>query len=186
MTDGKERVPRRAKASHVDIVLYEIDMFEHCFHRLQAGKWAEKKDYYLCIEGFLLHYRNLIEFFGSHHGLRANTPEGWSPRGLTDAELASIQNRDLLRDYHSSISRYLGHCDGIRADKDRDWKYVEMYGRIEPHLLSFRQLFPSEPTGGKGTLVLGARSASTETTSSYSVVFDPARIPIGVPKKSDR
>ena len=102
------------------------------------------KDYYLHVEGFLLHYRNLIEFFGNHGGLRAGSPEVWSPRTLSDDEVTSIVSAGLLDEYHGPISRYLGHCDEIRAEKDRAWQHIEMYAKIEHLLRNFRKLFPSQ------------------------------------------
>src|SRR2546426_2773016 len=43
----------------------------------------------------LLHYRNLIQFFGNHSGLRAGRPGDWSPtKTLSEAEVASIQRSE--------------------------------------------------------------------------------------------
>jgi hypothetical protein len=185
MAPTEKTVSRPGKGDHVEIIFYEIDMLEYCFQRLREKKWAEERDYCLCIEGFLLHYRNLIEFFGNHHGLRADRPQEWSPRRLTDAELTSIQNQDLLRDYHSLLSRYLGHCDGIRARRGRNWEYVEMYNRIAPLLKNFRHLFPSKTFFSKEVTTLGAESVSTKSSSSV-LSFDPSQFSLGAAKKSGK
>ena len=146
-------------------------MLEYCFGRLREGKWAERRGYYLCIEGFLLHNRNLTEFFGNHGGLRVRQPQNWSPRTLSEAELKSIQDRHLLDSYHALISRYLGHCDGIRAEKDRDWKHIEMNLKMEPLLTNFRKLFPSRSEAVKDEPVLGPESVSTAATSFRQIRF---------------
>jgi hypothetical protein len=177
-------VSRPQKLNHVETILYEMDMLDYCFRRLREGNWAEIKDYFLCIEGFLLHYRNLIEFFGNHGGLRAGKPEVWSPRTLSVDEITSIENGSLLDEYHGPISRYLGHCDEIRAEKDRTWQHIEMHTKIEPLLINFRKLF--SPRGApKKVGVLTPESLSTATTSSFSSL-NPDQLPAGVQKKSGK
>jgi hypothetical protein len=168
MEGNAETVSRLLKLNHVETILYEMNMLDYCYSRLRERKWANANDYYLCIEGFLLHYRNLIEFFGNHHGLRAGRPEVWSPgRTLSGAEVASIQDGSLLEEYHGPISRYLGHCDEIRAEKDRDWKHIEMYAKIEPLLTNFRKLFPPQQRTPRNVPGLDAASVSTATVLSH-------------------
>jgi hypothetical protein len=141
MESNAERVSRPPKLEHSETILYEMNMLDYCYSRLRERKYADANDYYLCIEGFLLHYRNLIQFFGNHTGLRAGRPEDWSPaKTLSESELASIQNANLLNDYDWPISQYLCHCTPIRAERDREWKHIEMYERIAPLLANFRKL----------------------------------------------
>ena len=161
-------VSRPAKCSQVETILYEIDMLQYCFGRLQSHHWTGEKDYYLCVEGFLLHYRNLIEFFGNRGGLRAGTPSDWSPKVLSDGEVRSIVNAKLIGEYRGLISRYLSHCDKIRAEKDRGWRHVEMYEKIEPLLVNFGKLFPSSPRPAVAAAGTNMWNASTASTSSYS------------------
>jgi hypothetical protein len=173
MEGNAETVSRPPKLNHVETILYEMNMLDYCYSRLRERKWANAPDYYLCIEGFLLHYRNLIEFFGNHQGLRAGEPQVWSPgRTLSNAEVASIQNGSLLEEYHGSISRYLGHCDEIRAEKDRDWKHIEMYAKIEPLLTNFRKLFPPQRRMPRKVPGLDATSVSTATVFSHGSLIE--------------
>ncbi len=163
MEDNAATVSRPRKLEHVQTIHYEMDMLDYCYGRLRERKWADANDYYLCIEGFLLHYRNLIQFFGNHTGLRAGNPKDWSPRPLSDAEVVSIQNASLLAEYDGQISQYLCHCTPVRAERDIEWKHIEMQGKIAPLLTNFRKLFPSEPRKPKEMLMLGAESVSTAT-----------------------
>jgi hypothetical protein len=59
-----ESFARPNKQSDAQTVLYEIDMFRFAASRLLRGKWESDKDQWLYLEGFLVHYRNLIEFLG--------------------------------------------------------------------------------------------------------------------------
>ena len=142
----EETVSRRPKLDHIETIWYEMDMLEYCYRGLCERKFTDVNAYYLCIEGFLLHYRNLIQFFGNHTGLRARDFKEWSGKALSDAEAASIQNARLHDEYDSPISRYLCHCSEIRAERDVEWKHIEMYEGIAPLLANFRKLFPSHPT----------------------------------------
>jgi len=109
MENNEETVSRPLKLNHVETILYEMDMLDFCFRRLRERKRAGA-DYNLCIEGFLLHYRNLIQFFGNHMGLKAGKPAEWSlQRRLSDAEIAAIQDASLLKQYDGPISIYLCH-----------------------------------------------------------------------------
>jgi hypothetical protein len=179
-----ETVSRPPKEKHVETILYEIGMLDHCFGRLGEGRQAKGKDYYLCVEGFLLHYRNLIEFFGNHGELKARVPEEWAPRRLLRAEVASIQSAALYKKHRSPISRYLSRCSKIRAEEDRGWKHVEMYKEIEPLLENFRKLFPSSPRPARMDEMLDSESASTAIMSilSPSILLDSELIALGLRK----
>jgi hypothetical protein len=170
---------------HVETILYEIDMLDHCFARLGEPWQARGKDYNLCLEGFLLHYKNLIEFFGDREELRAGKPEQWSPKALSPAEVASIQNVDLHKTYHESISRCLNHCNRIRAEAGISWKRVEMYEEIKPLLENFRKLFPSVP---RPVAILGPEDASTVSSVSIlspSILLDCERTALGLRKPDE-
>ena len=68
---------RSPKSNAMDVLLYEREMLQHCAETVK-GKQArftqslsdqDRAEYYLGIEGFLLHFRNLLGFFinkGSH------------------------------------------------------------------------------------------------------------------------
>ena len=134
---------RPEKGNHLNTILYEIGMLEFCFETLttNAGKWRDNRDSYICLESFLLHYRNLVEFFGGEAGLRSSAPDEWSPRHLTAEEVASISDRKPCDKYRGPISAYLQHCTPKRANFDRGWNIGEMYEEIQPLIGSFRRLF---------------------------------------------
>jgi hypothetical protein len=166
-------VSRRLKLSHLDTIFYEMDMLDYCFQQLLKGKWSDERDYFLCIEGFLLHYRNLIEFFGNDHDLKAGEPHDWSPRKLSPDDLASIQDVTLNKRHNGQISQYLSHCTKSRADRDRDWDHVAMYKEIEPLLQNMRKLFEAKQREIHQVNLLGGTSASTATMSVFDSMNDP-------------
>jgi len=140
MTDPRT-ASRPKKLEHLDTLRYEIHMLDYCHHQLQRGEWSDRESYYLSIEGFLLHYRNLVEFFSSTGDLKACEPEVWfQRRELTEEELSSIQDRNLHKKYMGEISQYLSHCTKGRAIRDRDWNVLEMYADISPCLENFSRL----------------------------------------------
>jgi len=161
-------------------IIYDIDMLDYCFERLR-GPWRRKgKEYNLCLEGFLLHYRNLIEFFASHgKGLRADNPEEWTSTGLSQEDVDSIRNVKLFETYHSDISQHLTHSGKARAEGVIHWKPVEMYEQIGPLLGNFRKLFPSVPRPEAS--ILSAIDASTASLSILpsSAVLDSEAIALG-------
>lgn len=57
-----------ARLNHADKILYEIYMLRFTAQRLlehhQQANWRDRKDAWVYLEAFLLHYRNLIEFLG--------------------------------------------------------------------------------------------------------------------------
>jgi hypothetical protein len=58
---------RSAKNSHLDTIRYEIGMLGYCYREFAGAKHTEPLRN-LLIEGFLLHFRNLVEFFsGARH-----------------------------------------------------------------------------------------------------------------------
>jgi hypothetical protein len=177
--DRADAVSRPSKENHVDTILYEMDMLDYCFGRLRESRYTHEQEYNLCIEGFLLHYRNLIEFFGNHgRGLRAGMPEHWSPKPLSDGDRRSILDASLLKDYSEDLARYLTHCNEIRARKDIEWKHIEMYERIKPLLENFRRLFPSSPREARAVHeMMGAHTSSTSehsTSMTESELMDSA------------
>lgn len=118
-------------------------MLEYSYEMLVAklGKWGDLRNGFIYLEAFLLHYRNLIEFFGGEAGLNSSRPDVWSPRKLNDEEIASISDRRLCDQYRSAISAYLQHCTPVRANRDRWWNVYDMYKRIRPLVDTFQRLF---------------------------------------------
>src|SRR5215469_987471 len=85
---------RPEKGSHLSTIQYEIEMLEFCYNALisNVGKWGDIRMAWACLEAFLLHYRNLVEFFGNEGDLKAADSGVWSPRKLTNEELKSISD----------------------------------------------------------------------------------------------
>lgn len=54
---------RPEKLSNRDTIIYEIDMLHHCHQKLVRER-PPNIEGYLLLECFLLHYRNLLDFFG--------------------------------------------------------------------------------------------------------------------------
>ena len=178
-------VSRPRKLTHLVTILYEIDMLNFCYRKLREDKWKDRRDYYLCIEGFLLHYRNLIQFFGNDHDLKAGEPDVWSPKKLTEEELSSIQDRGPFKRHNGRISQYLSHCTKRRADRDVEWEDAAMYEEIRPLLENFGRLFPSRPRDKTWIAVGPGETVSTASISEYDSGLDSPTInPKGEPDKN--
>ena len=141
---------RRAKASQIDTVRYEIDMLDFCFGRCMEppGRW-EEGDHDVYLECFLVHYRNLIEFLGgaNHHredDLSTSKPEEWAEGRVDTNEIRKIRNsvQNLDQSYYSDISKYIQHCTAKRHEVDRGWDVNEMFGELNGILSAFETAFP--------------------------------------------
>ena len=135
---------RPEKGNHLSTILYEMEMLEFCYESLVngVGKSGDMRRTFICLEAFLLHYRNLVEFFGGEAGLKSSEPSVWSPRVLNAEEVASISDRQLCEKYRGPISAYLQHCTPLRANLDRSWNVYEMYKEIRPLIDRFQRCFP--------------------------------------------
>lgn len=54
---------RPDKLTDAQTILYEIDMLRFSRNRLSEGNFQSDADEWIYLEAFLLHFRNLIEFF---------------------------------------------------------------------------------------------------------------------------
>ena len=135
---------RRPKESHLDTIDYEIEMLGFCAQAVTHRQHSAPKDRYVYLEGFLLHYRNLIRFFsGEHHradDLSTSNSAAWAARNLTPDELTAIRVPAKILDtkYFGEISKYLHHCTLLRHDVDRGWDIEIMVREIEPILIAFQ------------------------------------------------
>src|SRR5580693_7945426 len=116
---------RRPKESHRDTVSYEIDMLAFCAERLKrAGSEGDKALY---LEGFLLHYRNLVRFFSARNSraddLSMADPIVWANREPSSRVVSAITEPAARLDnaYFDPISKYLQHCTRLRHEQDRFW-----------------------------------------------------------------
>jgi hypothetical protein len=143
---------RREKESDADTVLYEIDMLRFARDRLLSPQpWWEERDEWLYLEDFLLHYRNLIEFFGKkgprESDLSILRPDCiWPGRVPDKAILDSLTKPDLwekydTRDNDKAISEYLHHCTTQRTET-MHWNVRIMYEELLPLIENFESLLP--------------------------------------------
>ena len=167
---------RPRKGSHLETVKYEIDMLRFCLERLRAdSKQRDQGEVNLLIEGFLLHYRNLLEFFsGVHHrsddDLSTRAARVWAERELTGEELAVMQAPAIVLDtqYFQVISKYLQHCTEQRHLADRGWDIDGMYEQVHPILSAFEKSF----LGGTVIVTKGSSDLSgshTATMTTYNI-----------------
>jgi hypothetical protein len=98
------QISRPSKYTNAETVLYEIDMLR--FTAEQFGKSENQWCEWCNLECFLLHFRNLIEFFGNLHprgdDLNIQTPEKIWPNPATmptPAQLAPLHREDLWTKY---------------------------------------------------------------------------------------
>lgn len=181
---------RSDKSSHIATILYEIDMFRHCSKTLavkRASISASEEaqcEYYLAIEGFLLHLRNLIAFFSTDHSrppdLVLNDPKVWLGRNILEKEYADLRDRmRAFNDAHSEtlydgkkvncynlISKFLQHCTPARYENAVGWEAEAMTAELEPVLSDFIKRFApaarednrarvSESNHGTATVTVG-------------------------------
>ncbi len=137
---------RRRKESHLDTVNYEIEMLDFCFKKTRRKN--SKLEGYLAMEGFLLHYRNLLEFFsGKHKSSNVSTykPRTWAGRELTDLEKAAFvaPSLKLNADYYGKISTFLQHCTRARHEEVQGWDPDEMKRAMDEVIAGFRRTFPA-------------------------------------------
>ncbi len=153
---------RATKGSHAHTILYEIDMLRHVASthidkRRGAdadGSPAAICEYYLSIEGFLFHARNLLAFFTNRKDattdLIINQPEVWygkavDPRNFSDlSKLMKEVDKEFGGDGKScydQISKFLLHCTTMRYERLKEWDLEGMYKRMDPILEEFKQRF---------------------------------------------
>ncbi len=141
---------RPDKGSHLETIYYEIDIWRLCFERLIRNRWPEVKDSYVYLEGFLLHYRGLVEFFsGRHHrrgvDLSFAEPETWAPRLVDQAEADSFrQPAAALEDRGDwlDISQYFQHCTVRRFMEQKQWPIGRMFQDLNQIVVRFERSFP--------------------------------------------
>ena len=167
---------RPKKESPIQTITYEIDMLRHCAAEHASKSKRSKEQEYLLIEGFLLHFRNLISFLRAAQGeatdLSLADPKGWSATALDPQTYSDLQKRAReLDDDHplgrqnnaslmSLISRYLAHVTEYRHLNDIDWPVEDLFKEIDPILGEFENRFVKTIAVVKERVV-GAASGST-------------------------
>ena len=161
-------------------MLYEIDMLRETGSQLEKDKWQGEFHKWVVLEAFLLHFRNLIEFFGRPGPPPRDTdpsiekPESFWADPATrppDAVLAGLRKPTLWTKYEglnnpNSISKYLQHCTEHRIDA-KDWPVSDMYNELSGTLDEFERLLADttrpwrQPKAQAGMALLGPKSSST-------------------------
>ena len=151
---------RSPKETAIDVILYERDLLRHCAKTVdakreraqQAPSSENKAEYYLAIEGFLLHFRNLLGFFINKRmkrtDLTLNRSEQWAAgrsvdesfcRKLTQrAEEVNVEHGiSSSVDCYKKISWFLQHCTDYRYQLKRSWDIAKMFADLSPILDEF-------------------------------------------------
>jgi hypothetical protein len=149
----------RSKETHLDAIGYEIQMLRFCREQIQAQPSPpDARAMSLHIEGFLIHFRNLIRFFSGKrprpYDLSTADPETWAGRLLTNDEIMLFQvaAECLDEDYYQAISKYLQHCTALPQKGEHEWNIDGMFEEIAPLVREFERRFltlPATATAGE-------------------------------------
>jgi hypothetical protein len=152
MSPSELILSRPNKLDHAQTVFYEIDMLRFVWDQLVSRPSPRgDKNEWVYLEAFLVHFRNLIEFFGkpkpTEGDLSVLRPADiWGDRIPTEDVLASMRRPDLWEKYETwdneeSISKYLHHCT-IQRVVVKSWNVTAMYFDLNPILEEFQALLP--------------------------------------------
>ena len=175
-------------------------MLRHCAATIETKRRRFQKhssdedavyEYYLGIEGFLLHFRNLLGFFinkGSRStDLTIARPANWSNGRPVDeqitteltkrAELVNQSHGQRKGDCYQKISWFLQHCTTHRHQEARSWDIERMFADIEPVLDDFVKHFVISTDRIK----IAAPYQKTHCTSTITKAVIPAAVSSGKP-----
>jgi len=145
--------PRADKEDDLDTIRYEINMLDYSYVRyieLERKPGIERGDVNAFLECFLLHYRNLIEFFSSKKpredgtDLRIGKPLiGMATR--VPLEMTKKLTRDeLCKEHWKNLSVFLDHCTIYRARDPKTWNVGAMYQQLNSTLADFEKITKME------------------------------------------
>jgi hypothetical protein len=164
---------RTSKETHLDTIWYEMDMLEFSYQEFTKNTPAQQSPHWnLLIEGFLLHYRNLIQFLSGseerHKRYKGNDlstfdPMTWAKRKLTKEEIDAIKipGEKLDQKYSNKISNLLQHCTVVRIEPLQGWEMEKMYREIEPIISAFAKSFPRQSVAVAARIDSTANSTAT-------------------------
>jgi len=175
------KMTRPEKLSDRDTIIYEIDMLEYCYRKLVQVERPSRLEGYAFLESFLLHYRNLLDFFGKEpqaDDLSVRRPDDWAADPVSAKSRTKpleAKGMDLWREYEDrkrrldTISRYLHHCTRQRKEA-KDWPVREMYGKISGLVQEFLQIIGcwQHVAVENGRLVDAGAGMSTMTIKEFS------------------
>ena len=139
-------------------------MLRHCASSLGEKRARERTseilraEYYLGIEGFLLHLRNVLAFFTNRKNcdtdLVINEPDTWAGRAISQCQYSDLMksSREFDRKYgvtldgkqkecYDEISKFLQHCTTHRCERAKRWPIEEMLADIDPVCHEFEKRF---------------------------------------------
>jgi len=180
---------RPEKLSHRQTVIYEFDMLEYCYQKLAGpSKKLTRYEQNVYIECFLLHYQNLIDFFGkepTRDDLSICRPDDWRQnRQIDEQEQKNLckDGKKVRNEYENlpagdTISRYLQPCTQQRTEP-KDWEENEMFNKLSPLIKGFRSLCqdqthvvtddPGLVVGNESTHTASIRDTNTGKERGYS------------------
>ena len=180
---------RSPKNGPLDTVLYEIEMLRHCADMLptkynaRSSSEQAMKEYYVYIETFLLHLRNILAFMTNQASepadLRISQVGTWLNREVGPREYSDLiaNAKDVNRRYgkdgstcYDQISKFLQHCTTYRHQRGRSWEIEKIFSEVDPILCDFEKRFtPStmEPEGAPAS-----QSNSTASFRVYKMIDD--------------
>jgi hypothetical protein len=169
----------RNKETYLDAIGYEVEMLRFCRERIQQQPSpSDTRATSLHVEGFLLHFRNLIRFFSGKrprpYDLSTAEPETWAGRLLTSDEIMLFQvaAEFLDDDHYQAISKYLQHCTALPQKGEQEWNIDGMFEEIAPLVREFERRF----------LTLSGCSSAGEP-SKPSATGSPTPLLVVVPDK---
>jgi hypothetical protein len=179
----EEWFSRPDKLNHADTILYEINMLRLAINRMSSFHFLSEPDKWIYLEAFLLHYRNLLEFFSgritrfAHTDLSIKEPQHiWGEKQPDNETLDQLTKPELYEKYERqeepvSISKYLQHCT-IHRINAKSWNIGEMYEELRPVLEMFESSLPARgPMIGFGT-PSDFQWSEVTTCSTFSTALD--------------
>jgi len=125
-----------------NVVLYEIEMLKYASSQIDGASSPQARN--MALEVFLLHFRNLLEFFTDRFppSLSIRRPAAWIERQPEESELKRIQEmaQPLYVRWWRDISHHLHHMSAARLSTKPNWPYREMRAELEPVISAFVDL----------------------------------------------
>lgn len=128
---------KKDKAS-LGLVHYELEMFRCMYDQLRTSNGISEGLYNAIIESFLVHTRNLIEFF---HGTDEKSPYKQNCNDIIASDFRDEKGEDLLLvkwtdwqimpENKQKINTYLSHLSQKRLVEDKNWKKESETFKIE-------------------------------------------------------
>jgi hypothetical protein len=181
---------RSPKETAIDVILYERDLLWHCAKTVDSKRTRSEEspshenraEYYLAIEGFLLHFRNLLGFFINKRmngtDLTMDRPHQWADgrvvdevlcRNLTERARAVNERHGMPLDgggqvgCYKKISWFLQHCTDHRYLIVRSWDIGGMFADFSSILDEFVGSVAPAMAGVGVVTLLGERDYGTAT-----------------------